>query len=106
MDEMFSYLISYVEELQTLEIRNIMIDCQEQEDKAGYRFWHEIVPHHQSSLKVLCIYPWFEGEWCYGPEAAAALSQCVCCCAILLLPAVVLGQLGLKQNYPSREQTK
>lgn len=77
MDEMFSYLISYVGELQTLEIRNIMIDCQGQEDKAGYRFWHEIVPHHQSSLKVLCIYPWFEGEWCYGPEAAAALSQCL-----------------------------
>lgn len=77
VEEMFSYLISYVGELQTLEIRNIMIDCQDQEDKAGYRFWHEIVPHHQSSLKVLRIYPWFEGEWCYGPEAAAALSQCL-----------------------------
>lgn len=77
MDEMFSYLISYVGELQTLEIRNIIIDCQDQEDKAGYRFWHEIVPHHQSSLKVLCIYTWYEGEWCYGPETAAALSQCL-----------------------------
>lgn len=38
MDEMFSYLISYVGELQTLEIRNIIIDCQDQDDKAGYRF--------------------------------------------------------------------
>ena len=77
MDEMFSYLISYVGGLQTLEIRNIMMDCQGQEDKAGHRFWDQIVPHHKGSLKVLCIYPWYEGEWCYGPEAAAALSQCL-----------------------------
>lgn len=24
---------------------------------------------------MLCIYTWYEGEWCYGPETATALSQ-------------------------------
>ncbi|MCJ1348925.1 hypothetical protein MMC31_007158, partial [Peltigera leucophlebia] len=77
MDEMFSYLISYAGGLQTLEIRDIMMDCQEQEDNAGYRFWDQIVPHHKGSLRALHIYPWYEGEWCYGPETAAAIRQCL-----------------------------
>ncbi|MCJ1349207.1 hypothetical protein MMC31_007443 [Peltigera leucophlebia] len=76
MDEMFSYLISYAGGLHTLEIRDIMMDCQEQEDNAGHRFWDQIVPHHKGSLKELRIYPWYEGEWCYGPETAAAIWQC------------------------------
>ena len=77
MDEMFSYLISYAGGLHTLEIRDNMMDCQEQEDNAGYRFWDQIVPHRNGSLKALRIYPWYEGEWCYGPETAAAIRQCL-----------------------------
>ena len=77
MDEMFSYLLSCAagHRLQTLEIRNIMMDCQNQEESAGRRFWNEIVPHHCSSLRVLSIQPCYEGEWCYGPEVAAAIRQ-------------------------------
>lgn len=74
MDELFSYLISYGDVLQNLKIDSIMMDSQDQEDKAGYRFWDQIVPHHKGSLKVLCITPLCEGEWCYGPAAAAATS--------------------------------
>lgn len=77
MDELFSYLISYGDVLQDLKIDSIMLDSQDQEDKAGYRFWDQIVPHHKGSLKVLCITPLCEGEWCYGPAAAAAISQCL-----------------------------
>ncbi|MCJ1349111.1 hypothetical protein MMC31_007347 [Peltigera leucophlebia] len=76
MDEMFSYLTSYGSVLQTLEIRKILMDCQEQEDKAGHRFWDQVVLHHKGSIKVLCVYPVYEGEWCYGQAAASAISQC------------------------------
>lgn len=76
MEEMFSYLTSYEGGLQSLKIGRIMMDCQDQEDKAGYRFWDEVVPHHKGSLKELWIYPWYDGEWCYGPAASAAISQC------------------------------
>lgn len=71
MDEMLSCLISYGDGLQTLEIGNIMMDCQDQEDKAGYRFWDQIAPHHKGSLKLWSIYPLYEGEWCYGPAGSS-----------------------------------
>ncbi|MCJ1345860.1 hypothetical protein MMC31_004069 [Peltigera leucophlebia] len=77
VDEMLSYLISYAGGLHTLEIRDIMMDSQDQENNSGYRFWHQIVPHHKDSLRTLLIHPWYEGEWCYGPETAAAIRQCL-----------------------------
>lgn len=77
MDEMFSYLVSYSDGLQTLVISDILIDCPNQEDNAGYSFWDQIVPNHKSSLKTLSIRPWYEGEWCYGSNSATAIGQCV-----------------------------
>lgn len=52
MDEMLSYLISYAEGLQILEIRHIKMDSENLEESAGRRFWDQIVPHHKNSLKA------------------------------------------------------
>ncbi|MCJ1342715.1 hypothetical protein MMC31_000903 [Peltigera leucophlebia] len=76
MDEMFSYLISYADGLEILEIRHIKMDSENLEESAGRRFWDQIVPHHKNSLKTLVVMPNFEGAWCYGPMFAAAIQQC------------------------------
>jgi hypothetical protein len=71
MDEMFTYLLSYTG-LRELRIYN---DSQE-EDRAGQRLWHEVIPHHGDTLAILSVTSRFEGEWCYGPRAAVTLWQC------------------------------
>lgn len=71
---MLSYLISYAGGLQILEIRHIKMDSEE---SAGCRFWDQIMPHHEDSLKALVVIPCCEGAWCYGPMFAAAIQQCL-----------------------------
>jgi len=76
IDKMFTYLLSYTG-LQKLAIRALQMDTQEMEDKAGQRFWHKVIPHHQDSLTTLSIESRFESEWCYGPYAVPALRRCL-----------------------------
>lgn len=76
MEEMLDYLSSY-KGLMTLAIRGIMMDCQDQENGAGDRFWQQVVPRHKDSLTRLIIQPCYEGAWCYGPTAAEAILQCL-----------------------------
>jgi len=64
IDEMFTYLLSYTG-LQKLAIRDLEMDTQEMEDKAGQRFWRKVIPHHRNSLTTLSIESRFESEWCY-----------------------------------------
>jgi hypothetical protein len=75
VDEMYAYLLSYTG-LQKLRILDIQMDRQDLEESAGHRLWLQIVPHHKDSLTELAVVPYYEGIWCYGPTAAAAILQC------------------------------
>ncbi|GFF27438.1 hypothetical protein IFM61606_09957 [Aspergillus udagawae] len=75
MDDMLQYLLSY-NGLQKLEITHLQMDHQHEEDKLAETFWEKIVPHVRSTLATLAITTSYEGNLCYGPSAAAALSQC------------------------------
>jgi hypothetical protein len=75
MDDMFQYLLSYTG-LQKLEIMHLQIDHQHEEDELAATFWGKIVPHARDTLATLAIVTCYEGNLCYGPFAAAALSQC------------------------------
>jgi hypothetical protein len=75
MDDMFQYLLSY-NGLQKLEITHLQMDHQHEEDKLAETFWEKIVPHVRATLATLAITTSYEGNLCYGPSAAAALSQC------------------------------
>ena len=75
IEEMFAYLLSYTG-LRKLEIRKLMMDRQDLEESAGCKLWNQIIPYHRCSLTELSITPWYEGTWCYGPHAAAAILQC------------------------------
>jgi hypothetical protein len=46
-------------------------DCND-----GQRFWTEVVPNHQSTLRDLEVGAKVEGNWCYGPAAAHAIDEC------------------------------
>ncbi|KAN0072951.1 hypothetical protein V8E54_009065, partial [Elaphomyces granulatus] len=76
IDKMFTYLLSYTG-LQKLAVRELEMDTQEMEDKAGQRFWRKVIPHHRNSLTMLSIESTFESEWCYGPCAVPALRRCL-----------------------------
>ena len=75
MDEMLTYLVSYTG-LQKLQMDRIQMDSQDAEDDIGRKLWQQVVPHHQASLVTLVVKPLYEGVCCYGPDAAAAISQC------------------------------
>ena len=76
MDKMLGYLLSYTG-LQRLEITNMEIQEKEKENGTSLIFWRKIIPHHRDSLTKLSIQCSFEGGWCYGPQASAALRQCL-----------------------------
>jgi anaerobic ribonucleoside-triphosphate reductase len=75
MDDMLQYLLSY-NGLQKLEITHLQMDHQHEEDKLAETFWEKIVPHVRATLDTLAITTSYEGNLCYGPSAAAALTQC------------------------------
>src|SRR4029077_5430312 len=54
MDEMLTYLLSYTG-LKRLEILDLRMDSQGAEDRAGRRFWREVVPRHRNGLSTLAI---------------------------------------------------
>ena len=76
MDKMLAYLLSYAG-LQRLEITNMDSREKEKENGASLIFWSKIIPHHRDSLTMLFIQCSLEGGWCYGPQADAALRQCL-----------------------------
>ncbi|RHZ51792.1 uncharacterized protein CDV56_103812 [Aspergillus thermomutatus] len=75
MDDMFQYLLTYTG-LHKLEIIGLQMDQQQEEDELEETFWGKIVPHVRGTLATLAFTSIYEGNWCYGPSAAAALSQC------------------------------
>jgi len=71
-----SYLESYSSILERLEMIRIYCMSAEESDALAEHFYSSVLPKHAKTIQVLKIQPTFEGEWCYSPQVAAALSQC------------------------------
>jgi hypothetical protein len=100
-EAVLSYLESYSSILERLEMIPSRYMSAEKSNALVERFYSSALPKHAETIQVLKIQPTFdlEGEWCYSPQVAAALSQCQSLASLtIMLPSNILAQPSLSSD--------